>query len=546
MVLVTMLIARSDQAIASPWQALSRGIFMLYAISFFLVFWSVSRLPARFAHGLLLIQGFIATTTSFLIYRLGFGYDPFVHQAAERYLVEHGTLSPPSILYAGYYGIVATFAQITTIDPALIDRTLVPILAPILIFVLIRKTRARWSEAEGRRELLLLPWLIPFLSLTFTVPHNVTYLLLIIAILLLPFWQEKRWLWIGMWLSVWTLLIHPLIGIPLSVLVLSGWLVNRSSRLAVLVAGLFPVGGTIIAFGLYVLQNHGQVLAFEGARMTGALRTLFGLPLFSPDISWSWRLLYSGFAIWPWVLIAVGYFGLRRLPPAHCVWRRILVSLALSVALSALLLAAFVRIPNILPSEQFEFALRLRSTLPIFFLPGLLLAAEYWWPTRLERQVILGILLSVFATAIWYGSYPQFNPVITRSAPGLGKADVAAVKAIEQLSGQKPYVALTPQMVSAAALADIGFEREITTTAGSRYPYPIPTGGELYQQYLRFWYEPDCQVVLQKVANFTSARPIFVVIPHAWDPRGVVRLRVNRCADKREVIDQRYTLFRIK
>ena len=185
------------------------GIFSLYGLAFFATIWTVDRLPARFVASILVFQGLLAGGLSFIIYQLGFGYDPFVHQAAERYLVSHGTLAPASILYAGHYGLIVFLARLTSIDPALIDRALIPLLSPLALLWAGSRALYTWTEKPLRRLSLVALWLVPFLPLTFTVPHNLTYLILVVMVLLLPTLIQKQGAWLGV--SPVALTIHPLL-----------------------------------------------------------------------------------------------------------------------------------------------------------------------------------------------------------------------------------------------------------------------------------------------------------------------------------------------
>lgn len=545
LVLAHFWFARTDRAIASPWDVFSARTFLIYGLAFFASFWTVDRVSSWAASLILLLQGLLATSVSVMVYRLGFGYDPFVHQAAERYLVSHGTMSPPSLLYAGHYGLVVFLSRITSIAPEILDRWMVPLLAPIVLLFVGRLSLRAWSEKPLRSSSLLTCWLVSFLPLTFTVPHNLTYVLLAVTVLLVPLFAQMRMLWVGAWIALFALTIHPLLGIPIVALVFSAWLASRFPRLGAFVAFALPSVMMITAFFVYIHRVQGTILAWDFGRLMRAVTTVFGAPLVASNVPLGWAAMYQFFSFWPFVVIALGTYGIVRMTSSKPWIRSVLFGSALSVTTIALLLAAFVRIPNILPAEQFEFALRLRYTLPLFFLPGLFYLFDRWFPRTIWKRCLMGAGLSFLAVIIWYGSYPQFNPVMQRSAPGLGKNDVDAVLLIERLAERKPYAALTPQMVSAAALTQIGFERELQTATGSRYPYPIPTGGELYQYYLRFWYEADCHSSVKKVFVWTRVPQLFIVIPHAWDPRGVVRRRVDRCTSTREVVNGAMTIFRV-
>lgn len=543
--LALFLLARTSQAIVSPWTVLGWTIFVWYGLGIFLSYYFLDQLSSRWSSIVLVSQALVSLTVSLFVYRFGFGYDPFVHQAAEHYLLAHGTLSPPSILYAGLYGLIVSLARLTQIDPAFLDRALVPLLSAVFLSVVGKGSLSFWRERPLVRRSLLALWIIPFLSLTFTVPHNLTYLILFCLILLLPRMQQRFFTWIGALLAVFALTIHPLLGIPCISLIVSTWIARKFPRLAGLAAFLMPIIGLAGAFFLYIHRVHGVLLPFTKARFIETLYRLSSIPAIDPAVAWGWKAFYLFFSFWPLLFIVFGYIGLRMLPKDRAWIRQILVGTALSTASIAIGLAACVRLPNILPNEQFEFALRLRYALPLFFVPGVMLCIDHCTQTR-RRFLLGGVKITLLATMVWYLSYPQLNPVMHRSAPGVGKEEWQAVQLIEQLATSKDYLALTPQMVSAAALAQIGFERELQTTIGPRYPYAVPTGGELYAFYLRLWRERDTKELLKSAQQLTKTTELFVVMPHAWDPNGVLDRRLRGLASKTIPVGITMTLYRIE
>lgn len=542
---ILMLVARTDQGIASPWQICSERIFIAYGISCFVAFFVIDHLGPKLARIILGIQALLFVGLVYFVYQLGFGYDPFVHQAAERYLSTHGMISPASILYSGHYGLVVFFSRLLFLDPAFLDRALVPIGTVVLALLLCQNSLRAWLGKEARSISFFAFFLLPCLPLAFTVPHNLTYLLLVVIILLLPKIRTSfEYLWLGGWIALFSLFIHPLLGIPITVLVSCAGISRRLPRLAPFFAFFLTFFGMLAAFLIYLGGAHGSLLPFEFSRLTHAVIVLLGAPIIPWTASARYVLFYKFWTIWPLLLIGGGFLGLRKLEPDKRILGCVLSGVALGVAMIALFLAAFVRIQNILPGEQFEFALRLRYTLPLFFLPGLFVLFHTYLSQAWPKKLLVGVFVAVLATIVWYGSYPQYNIVMRQSAPGLRRADLEAVQRIEALSAGKPYLALTPQMVSAAALTTIGFEREVQTKVGPRYLYPIPTGGELYAFYLRLWHVPDCHLFIQSVFDFISPKQLYIVMPQAWDPKGVIDARLRPCMDARESIGFTTVLYR--
>jgi hypothetical protein len=66
--------------------------------------------------------------------------------------------------------------------------------------------------------------------------------------------------------------------------------------------------------------------------------------------------------------------------------------------------------------------------------------------------------------------------------------------------------------VSAAAVATLGFKRY----AGDVFFYPIPTGGPLYETYLRMTYQEPSRETVADAAKLAKTDLVYVVINDYW------------------------------
>ncbi|MBM3204968.1 hypothetical protein FJZ48_03250 [Candidatus Uhrbacteria bacterium] len=439
LILALLFSARTKEAIVSPWDVLSWRMCVLYGIASFFhtaaFFLSTGR--QRF---ILLFHSLPAWCVLSIVYVHGFGFDPIVHQAAERHLVQNGFLLPATMLYRGQYGFVTMLSSVTHLPVALMDRWLVPLFSLILIAA---------TTIISRKQSLsffLVLFLTPIAALTFTIPFHFGVVLLIASLPLLPDAKERR-IHILLWsLVLLALVTHPLIGIPFAILVLYVTHVPRI-WLCLMIPALF-------------LAAFGRSLQFDPESFSSSLSALFGNP-----------------TLWSVMFILIGLWSYKK----YCLWKepsmRGMLMIAIGCFLSAIILALFVRLPDIISHEQFEFPLRLLSLLPIFFIPA--------WTVLLDKGVkgylVASTLIALLMTASWYLSYPRNDGW---TAPSMSDESIRLVREIEQKERGRSYAVLSPQMVSAAALQEFGFERTIQTVYGPRYFYAIPTGGELYTQYL--------------------------------------------------------------
>jgi hypothetical protein len=91
-------------------------------------------------------------------------------------------------------------------------------------------------------------------------------------------------------------------------------------------------------------------------------------------------------------------------------------------------------------------------------------------------------------------------------------SDISTVIAINDDAGNEPYIVLAAQPVSAAALSKFGFFQYYDTPEGQIFAYPVPTGGPLYQYFLKMIYtEPSSEYMKQAMALAGVKRGYFVV-----------------------------------
>ncbi len=531
-------VARTDETLVSLWQVLPWTIVPVFALSWFFAWTFADELRDRWQVILALLVGGIAFGASAWIYVYGFGFDPFIHQAAARYLAEHHVITLPSPLYAGYYGLLALSSWISPFSIAHIDRALVP-LCMTLFFA--------WWLVRGTAIWALPRWvgwglfLLPFGFATLSVPYHLSVVCVLWLIAALP--RVRLSPWLIMFLAM-LCLIHPLLVVPATVALLGVvWRPSNASWWKSALLALFTCGGIVALFWMYAAQGGGALVVPSWDGLQRAFTVVTDFPFADESLSlWLamvWRIQHG----WTFFATLLGVIGfLRFAPPTHRVAATTLVSVTIGVAVALVWIAAGASFENILPTEQFEFALRLRNSLPWLVFPGLGFLLE-WLVARSSRLTVGGVC-AVLVGIVWYTAYPLYAPGSAYAAPGLGRAEIEAFELAEQMSGLESYAALAPQMVSAAALRSFGFERALATVDGERYPYAIPTGGELYRWYLRLWSERDPSELLREACHFAQVPQVIVIMPVAWDPQRWIDNRLVGVTKTAVTSDQRHRVYR--
>jgi hypothetical protein len=535
----TLFLNRTDEGLISPWQALPVGIFGLFFLGSLFTLLAFRTVPTAWKFALSVIHSLAAFSVSAVVYQLGFGFDPFVHEAATVHILQFDYILPKQPFYIGQYVTVATLSRLFGLSVQTIHAWLVPIAASVLAPAALLIAWRAWTDMRASTAPLWLIWLYPFAYLTFTVPFNLALILLLLCLALLPR-RELLARITRLLLAGACLVIHPLAGIPAIILTLSSEGARAfSKRIGMLTfaASALALYGALAA---YTLLNDGSLSLPSLSEWTGVLRILFHPPFIIFPSAPFWSALYIAYAIWPWALTIGGGVFLYRTSGASRTSARIMLGTAAGVLLAATATAGTLRYQNIISHEQFEFAFRLFAMLPWLLLPGWLVWLGQKREILKKNRVVL--LLALGMTAAWHVAYPQLNPIMHVYSPGVGRTDVATVDRIERIADGATYAALAPQLTSAAALRRIGFTRSLQSQDGAIHPYAIPTGGFLYENYLEMFHSQDVISPLRRAWDYAPIERLFVAVPYSWDD-GHIDATLTPIADQRILIDESMRLY---
>ncbi len=129
----------------------------------------------------------LSSLVAILVYPLGFGFDHFIHAAAEHIIAATGSLSPPPLFYSGHSGLTVLLADLLPwVDVALADRLVTPLLILFLVPLAYRALRSVLPEHAARwglSSLLIVPFL-PFVVSTPQATANIFALATIFSLFL--------------------------------------------------------------------------------------------------------------------------------------------------------------------------------------------------------------------------------------------------------------------------------------------------------------------------------------------------------------------------
>jgi len=207
--------ARTGEAIISPWQTINQGIFILFFIENIILFYTLRKVQNKIGLLFLSLQALLVFSVASIVYKFGYGFDPFIHRATENFINDFGQASPKPFYYLGQYGLVITLHKITQIPIYFLDNFLTPLLAMLALpyaFYSFAKNNFSCQKCINFSILLLL--VMPFSIFIISTPQNLAFIFLILLVLFsfkCENWHDLKILYL---LALATFISHPIAGIP--------------------------------------------------------------------------------------------------------------------------------------------------------------------------------------------------------------------------------------------------------------------------------------------------------------------------------------------
>ncbi|MBI4128849.1 MAG: hypothetical protein HY460_02245 [Parcubacteria group bacterium] len=512
------------QSTVSPWLSIHAGIFpvffILVVVMIALIF---GRTQARWT--LYIPLFLIALGIAAFVFPLGFGFDPFIHEATEKLVVATGTVTPRPAYYVGFYALVVWLSAFLALPLDALNRFIVPVLSSVMLPLAIYSW-ARYAVREKKLALIapLVLLLFPYPELIQSTPQSLSFLWSVITILAGHLYLSTSLVpsWLLLALALGGLTFHPLTGIPVALFVAYLLAVRRWHR-PIALSGLLVVA-TVSTVGLGLLLAGARNPAFHAALVMPSADTL---RVFSP--TW-YRFIKPDDLIYLFAQSAPLFmllFALVGLADMHR--RRHLIPLLSGFTA---LIGSYVLIGNFL---QFDFATAFENAifaerilrLSIYFLLPAIFFGLYHIAKRVRRRgplLHLGfvLLLASAATISFYLSYPRFDTREQSKGYTASSDDYAVVHWIERDARDDSYVVLANQTVAGVAVKELGFKRYYH----GLFYYPLPTNGPLYQQYLTLTrLESDADAALAAVSRLTGVSRIYLAVNDYWDSAEALRVR---------------------
>ncbi len=533
LVLRSAIAAATTDSIRSPWLVLPHQILATIALLWLSVILAAvftRRTWVTALHSVFALGSTLAITP--IIYRIGFGFDGFLHIASENVLLTTGTLHPKPFYYIGQYVFTTWIARQSSLPIAVVDRWLVPVFAALLIplcFVLIRRVFNKPAA------ILVALSLLPLGGFIASTPQSFAYLLGFTALLLtLGAAQHEINPLAPLILALWASATHPLAGIPLLCVVVTILLVSRLStrvsKTAVGTGGALLAGISVPVLFFVSSLRGGTPINWNLSSIFQAAPWLDRLHSFTPFIGnhfvlWpAWTNLIS--TALPLLLLVLALVGsLQKDETALDADARRSTLRATSLALIASAVTLWIAATALKTTGDFAFLIdyergnyadRLNTLALLCLIPASLFGFERLWrqAARAPKIISLALIGTLIAssTALAYDSLPRHDALIVGHGWSTSASDLDAVKLIDRDAQNQPYTVLANQSVSAGAVSLLGFKRY----AGDVFFYPIPTGGPLYDQFLHMTYDQPSWDIAREAGHLGQSTLVYVVIDDYW------------------------------
>jgi hypothetical protein len=558
-------LGRSDTAFISPWEKINHLFFFFYAISSLTLIITIFNKDVNKKIKLLLISSyyFLSLAVAIIVYKINYGFDPFIHQAAMEVIDKAGFILPKTPYYLGQYGLIISLHKLFGISIYILNKFLVPVLATAILPQLIYRLFNIFKEAPENSKnislmgtLLTLAFSLPLFIIS--TPQNLSYIFLIAAII---YGLTEKKPTKAIIFSVATAAIHPISGIP--ALIWSLWLLLKYKRQYLnkltnsLINTLIIVAGAII-LPLILLITSGEKInkfSFNQNAITAPLKETFSLSMVGKE-NWILNLTYfiqNNKSLLIFIMVIAGIILFYKKyqnylnKEAVYIWKGLIfISASLIIAF---ILSSQISFQQLIIYEQSGYANRIIIIGIIFLMPFLALAINSLLIKIIDLKeknikiiwIILGI---IFLITSLYLAYPRFDRYYNSRGYSTSKFDLEAVSQIDNQT-KNNYIVLANQQVSAAALKLLGFNHYYQSKQGPIYFYPIPTGGPLYQHYLDMVYQKPDRETMQAAMNLVGVNEAYLVINKYWNSSAKIVEAAKLTADDWKTIENgEITIFK--
>lgn len=518
------------ESVASPWKVLPNWFFFIYFIaSVILILLILFTKNSKLSLLCIVIHIIFNLSIPIVLYPLGYGFDPFIHQETEKIIFETGSIYPKPFYYIGQYALVVILSKFFFIPTLWVDKLLLPLeISVFLLPIVYLATRYILKTTQRIAALITLSlFTFPYTSLINTTPQGLANGLLAVFIMLnlIGLYGKTVPRWLLGFIALTIAGIHPIAGTPAILFFILNYVYQKKVRYSYFFYTLIFVLGCFVFPIMFFLNSI--VLPTTSSQITfqnNIYNILPALQAFIPTLPGRFNafldliyLIKLNLFISIFLIIIFGIFSLKKKIYLKNFNPYLLIFLTLLI--NAFLITSFIYFDGIIGYEQSIFSARLIEISLYFMLP-FIISGFYFIFKKIHKKKILhaplAIFLSIGITASLYMSYPKADKYQNDHFYNTSQNDFYAVEQIHKRAQGEKYFVLANQAVSAAALKEFSFKNFYDTKAGPLYFYPIPTSSPLYSYYLNFVNKNPQKETVKKAMDLIKSNLGFVVIPKYW------------------------------
>ncbi len=502
--------SQTVDSIISPWQIIPNYFFIAYflaGLNLLIIILKKSKLtiPA------ISLFYFLSFSIALIIYKIGYGFDPFIHNATLDLIDKTGAVEPKPFYYLGQYSLIIILHKITFIPIDVLSKFLVPVLASITLPIFLYSFLDKWLENKTANFLTLaLILILPFSIFIISTPQNLAFLFLILLILAGLNCSNFAELLVLYLFTLMIFFIHPLAGIPAFFfsLVTTIYHSEKEASKKYLYLLIFLISSLALPLAFYIF-NHGQI--------TFSAHSRFAWPRMPYEDGFILNFVYLYIFNIKFIIAFLILLGIHLVHKSKegCKMFKV-CGLVGSSLLVSYFLTKFISFNFLIYYEQGDYLRRILITSVIFFLPFILISLYAILEKILKQSLIVKYLMLVFLliviTSSLYGSYSRIDAHFNSRGYSTGKFDLEAVNWIEE-NASEDYIVLANQQVSAGALKEFGFSKYYKNDI---YFYPIPTSGPLYDYYLKMVYENANKKTMVEAMDLAGVSEGYFILNKYW------------------------------
>jgi len=539
---------RTSQSLISPWTKIPSYFFFTFWLSLLFLFLLII-IKGNRSLIFIKVQYFLSLSLLLIIYKIGYGFDPFIHEANLKLIEKKGVVEPKTFYYIGQYSLILIFHKLTFISISFWNKILLPLLAALFLPSVLGDWLNKYlGDSKANKFLLLLILILPFSWAIITIPQNLAYLFLILTIFSGLGAQSKLENTATCLLALATFFIHPLAGIP-ALLFLAGLLfkINLNfkpfiSRINFLYSKkfvnffygfLFLLSALIIPLVFlflngFKLKNYMGELSIPELTVPGSENFILNFIYFP---GFNYKIIVA-------VLVVAGIIIFLK-NKKNFPLLKLNLGLGVAFLISFLITKIFVPFQELIKYEEGYYSQRILLVAIIFLSPFIFLTlralTKKLKQEKLSVSLPIILFLSFFILASLYLSYPRLDNYHNSHGQSVSSSDLKAVNWIENDAAGEDYIVLANQQVSVAALRELGFDHYFKKDI---YFYPIPTGGELYQYYLNMVYEKPERKYMRQATELAGAEKGYLVLNKYWWAFDKIKKEAKLEADSYRIIDE--------